>query len=257
MKISTIVPTTCTDLIEEEDYFLVLTPLLKKKSAIEFYKRKSREGAFITLDSPIVESGAEPPEVLLELALKIEADEICLPDVMFDCDKSLDLNYKTLCYLKDNGWEREIMAIPQGNNEMEYLRCIKVMLNWIEIYEITAIGISGLQISENFPWNCRGDILNQLILEGYDLPNYNVEWHLLGSVDNINEIANTELISSIPIRGVDSRIAYLATKAGLKLVNGMLKPNREFDFYDKEINKCSLKENIEIWKKEATKGINL
>lgn len=257
MKLATIVPNTCIDLIEDDDYFLVLSPMLKTKTAAKFYKRKSQEGAFVILDSAIIETGiAETPTVLLELANEIEADEICLPDIPLDCERSLISNYKTLCYLRDKNWKKGIMAIPQGHNESEYLKCIKEMLKWTE-NGITAIGISRLQISKDFNWDCRGDILTQLTVEGYDLSSYDISWHLLGSLEDMNEISVSESASPVSIRGVDSRISYFATKAGLKLINGMLKPNREFEFDDKEIDKNLYRENIEVWKNEATKRVTL
>lgn len=116
-------------------YHLLLSHLLENKQYREHYIREKKENkAYLILDNSAHEfkSGQEP-EILIEQALEIKANEIVCPDVLFDaretaanCRLALRVfaQSEKFAELKPN-----VMIVPQGTTYREWQWCLYDMMN--------------------------------------------------------------------------------------------------------------------------------
>lgn len=161
IKCAHIVPpaylTPMTDILHEHDFHLVLAHLVDRDDEYaKFYRGLSAGGATIVMDNSAYELGhSYPAEKLLELAVKVGADELMLPEVFGDAGET---ERQALEFLDDmtpaGGAPRE--DLPDGlkffgtlcGNTFEAIR--QLYEAFILDGRIATIGFSYRQVLEDF-----------------------------------------------------------------------------------------------------------
>ena len=172
-------------------YHLALVQnLLWDAETANVYRALHERGDFIMLDNGEAEGQQGNFEDVLRMAEHIGADEIILPDVIKDMQKTLDLHSK---------WCHAVPAcktamIPQGKDVTEYLACLKDMVEWgfhfVTICVPKHLGVAG-----------RVEVLTYLKDAMWDL-----EWniHLLGLSANPYAEFKAYRDTGCRVRGIDS-----------------------------------------------------
>jgi hypothetical protein len=244
MNVATILPIPCMKLTEWDEYFMCLAHLLDDDKYMGFFREKSRRGDSVIMDNGVVETGL-PMEasVLFELAEKVEATELILPDALNDSAKTLTLGAEAI-----GNWYGDVglLAVPQGETLKEWRSCMLEMLSW----PIMTIGISKFT-AKFLPTRL------EVLKAAPELIESKIDIHLLGCVSISNEIAEIEEAFPRRVKGVDSGIAAIAAQAGkaLESVPRGQRVNVELDFFNPWLSAPLLDANIDFWKTMCLEGM--
>ena len=239
MKIATILPIPHLDLIDGDPYHMALAHLCGDKIYADFYRDQSDKGSFVLLDNGVVEKHPMPADQVLRHAERIHADEFILSDSIYNREETLTMGLAAMRVADHHGWGGKLMAVPQGDSPMEWMSCLRTMLDW----DINSIGISRF-VSKYFL--DRVDALTQApLLIGSDK-----EIHLLGCPGDPIEIAEVEKRFPGRVRGTDSGIAAIFTQEGKKMEEREGKPDVELNFGE-SLPVDLLRENVEYWRERA------
>lgn len=249
MEIATIVPTSHLCFTEQDGYKMALAHVAKEdRRYFEFFKET--EG-FTILDNGAAELGEGVGfDSFYEMAMKLEPDEIVVPDVLLDAEATIQRAqdfYESGMYL--GPWDRR-MGVPQGKTLEEYRESLAYFL---EQEWVTTIGISRFVSKIDINYSHRWTLLARIP----ELLESDKEIHMLGCSTDPLEFCTIDRRLPGRIRGADSGIAAIFTQAGMRLANGDLKPNIELDFsnrYDVP-NSDLLMENVVAWKRRIREGI--
>jgi hypothetical protein len=127
------------------DYHLVLMHLIVSDPVYrEFYKRKAKEGHFITLDNSSFEVGDDvyTPEQLLDAAVEIGASEVMAPEHYGSATKTVSkvqsfmLAFRNLPQARRS--KMKVFAVAHGSTFTSVLWCIERFVS----YGIDTIGLS-------------------------------------------------------------------------------------------------------------------
>jgi hypothetical protein len=253
MKVATILPQAYLDMTEKDDYLMALAHLIDSPGMSEytsFFMRKAKEeGTFIIMDNGVIEGDPRPIEELVDKALLIGASELVLPDVFRNSEETLRVIEEATMYLATQH-ERVahlgFMAVPQGNSLEEWVDCaVKILDNPI----VTCIGVPKVLV-DIAGRDGRYFAIHELIATVGDL---DVDIHLLGCWQTPLEltiIAKGIEKEELPeIRGVDSAIAYVYARAGIKLNADDRPDNDPVDFVNGKLSDDSmLYFNIRMWR---------
>jgi hypothetical protein len=189
MKLSFICPQTyCEALHEMQDFYLLLPHIsLKDKEYSEFFKNTPK---YKIMDNSAHELGGSLPfEQVVEEALRLNCQEIVLPDYKFDMKKTLDGMEKAFTVLQryNEATKLKIHAVPQGSNSAEYMECYGKMSS---LEEIAVIGLAFRVVEKCFKnvTGLPGVMPNRLFLTDLLAPlGPEKEHHLLG-LGNVLEL---------------------------------------------------------------------
>lgn len=206
MKYAVITPPAGFPLVKEFDlgYHFVLSQYCTDPAYKRFYQEAHSRGHFIIVDNGAAEFGASIDILTVtQVADEIGADEIILPDVLDNCERTLEYTKKALKFVP----VRRRAMCPQGKDWAEWLRCASSMFDW---------GCATLCVAkryERFPGG-RSHAL-ELIVERDWHKTCNI--HLLGCYENpLREIGLA--YRTLPeIRGVDTGAAVAYAQAGVDL----------------------------------------
>lgn len=247
MKAATIVPTAYLGLIQNDDYHMCLGHLVgKDKAYTDFYAEMGKDpNKYVIMDNGAAEQNRRPIEELVEKAKICNAQEIILPDELMDTETTLNLSYQALEYVRSHS-KLKVMAVPQGETLEEWLDCALVMIGW----DIDCLGIPKIltRVAEHRDARLQALTLLDHYTRGLDI-------HLLGCWSTPIEITMIERAacnkSILPVRGVDSSIAYVYAREGI-LISQAERPSGAIDFKAKDADVSLLQENINIWRNAAT-----
>ncbi|MNH21830.1 hypothetical protein D3C79_816590 [compost metagenome] len=139
------------------------------------------------------------------------------------------------------------MGIPQGNTLKDWITCAKEMITW---EGIDTIGIPKVLV------NLEGTFgrLRALTEVGDMIRGYGKEIHLLGCWESPIELSIIEAAihtgSCVPVRGVDSAIAYAYARESIRITDDA-RPVGAINFASKDCNLDILRYNISVYVKEA------
>lgn len=131
MQAIVIPPTAHLETAYSQNTHLLLTHLLSNSSYREFYMdlRRRRPDDFISLDNSAHEHGeGELLTTTLSAGRALEANEIVIPDALFDRELTQSNASRSFQYLLESGAELflsytpRLMIVPQGNSQREYIR---------------------------------------------------------------------------------------------------------------------------------------
>jgi len=153
---------------------------------------------------------------LIELATILKPSEIIAPDTLFSKDNTIRDTNRFIKIMKSKNDLRDIriMAVPQGNNESEYLECY---LNFLHNDNIDIIGISKIatpfcfkQITDTNNVSTNRRYLIKLLKDNNLIKK---QLHLLG----MRSITEYKVYNEPLIRSTDSCFTILAAIHGIKL----------------------------------------
>lgn len=231
MKVALIPPVDNLHYCDNEEMVMALTQLVLTNS--KYCSYYSNHKGYKILDNGAYESELQGIEGVIKAAKAISASEIILPDIIFDCDKTIELAHSSIEYLKKKGLlgAYNIMAVPQGDTEENWWKCYEALEI---IAEINVIGFSKLSCPKAF-----NDTITQsrLKITSSCSPMPDKQYHLLGgSYEILDEV------KSHPdwIRSIDTSIPFEAGKRRLLLSK-----------LTEDLPKANLARGVKNWNKQA------
>lgn len=198
LKKALIVPLAQLELAKEGDIHMVLTHLVHtNEEYADFY---AKEKKYKILDNSAFEGQLQSIEKVCGAAARVNADEIILPDIVYDGSATIKAAKASLEYLdSESNLTVKTMAVVQGSSEQEWWDCYSELA---AMKGVDVIGFSKLSCPRCFGFpisEARMQIVRTLEEEN--------EWpegkaiHLLGGsyhvVDEIKFMSKYEQIRSI------------------------------------------------------------
>lgn len=250
MHAATIVPQPYLELTRDQPYHLALAHLIGKdgfQQYSEFYQEIGEdEDKFLILDNGLIEGDPRPIKELIEKAQWLGASEIVLPDVFQNRMATLQDSYAAWNYMYKHAPNLRAMAVPQGQTYVQWLECASEMIGW----GVPTISVPKVVTSMS---DVNGRLRALLDLQEI-LTRSSVEVHLLGCWDSPLELKFIESYVRAgkirPVRGVDSAIAYVYARAGLRMSEAE-RPAGGIDFAASDADLEILQYNIEMWQSEC------
>ena len=257
MKVATIVPTPLLDIIDAP-YNMCLYHIVKSNPAYAEYFRKAKEaGKFVLMDNGAAEGVNPTIGELMAVYPLVEPTEIILPDVVYDKAETLKRTQEAYLILMEAGLDSkyQFLAVPQGSNFSEWLLCMREM---IRQSAITTIGISKFvtpryEVEMGVGTNVRLECVDAILTEA-KLLKRDIQIHLLGCWESPKEVGEIASKYGSAVRGTDSAIAYVYTRAGVEITADNKRPdNAEIDFHEGTVTDTELlKDNIMAWERLCT-----
>lgn len=202
-----------------------------------FYKERSKSGDFVTLDNGAKELGSGlPVERLIDRGMEVGASELVVPDVRFECIRTLSSGRAALKWLRTQGKSRyewagkpKLMIVPQGKNLEEWTFCLDELLGWAKTAMVklqgppptVGVGYHYDHFFEQTPFHH--------LLETAVKRVRSEDVHLLGWTRRLETMA--EIADRFPgIRSVDSSRPLVYAKSGLRCESGNY-PFRDEGFF--------------------------
>lgn len=250
MLSATIVPQAFLHMVADHPYNMALGHLVQKEgfeAYTAFYREKGQDpNSFLMLDTGLIEGDARPTSELIEKARYMHADEMAVNDVFMDREGTLAASWKALNEIKASGLEIRTMGIPQGNCLEDWLLCAEEMIEW----GFDTIGVPKVLVKLE-GMNGRIDALRNL----GNMMKSEQQIHLLGCWETPLELSR---ISAgvrdgvlVPVRGVDSAIAYAYAREGIRITDDE-RPQGEINFGAQTCDLDVLEYNIRVYKHEAS-----
>jgi hypothetical protein len=210
-----------------------------------FFTKMANDGAFVMLDTGLIEGNARPIEELVEKAKLIGAQEMILNDVFQDHAGTLDSTWEALAYVKKHHPNIRTMAVPQGHNFEDWVACAKELCKW----PVDTIGVPKILTKLTGDPHARLKAITAI----QDVIGEK-EIHLLGCWENPLELKIIENYirqgKIKAVRGVDSAIAWAYSTEGLRITEDV-RPQDPIDFKATTVDDDLLSLNIGFWKHEC------
>ena len=219
---------------------MALVHLLEYGRYRRFFEDRVTEGKYVILDNSTVELGKPwPMEDYLHEAMSVGAHEILLPDWLHSMARTLNAAEFGLEVADEAGYEGNIMGVPQGNSQEEWIECLEAMMGM----GITSIGISRRYLdkfgeSRLFACYVVYHIAYQMSVD--------FSIHLLGA-GLPAEVEVAPCLRLPRVVGVDSAMPSYFAKAGQKLsfnADTIERSSIENDVYDPDL----IATNIAVWR---------
>ncbi len=215
MRLSLITPPHLFYYAGVTNYHLVPAHHLSRGDALgaqlrAFYRFLSGRGDYIILDNGVTELGeAVPADDLFYTARMMRVNEIVLPDVFDDAEKTIESSLGALStFDKEVGsWQPKLMAVVHGKTWEEWEHCYKV---FAEEVRIKVLGLPKV-MTKNF-----GDRVYALRKVARMPRPSRLEYHCLGVWEDAFEIL--KLADEHPwIRGLDTSFPIMAGIKGYRI----------------------------------------
>ena len=253
-----IVPQNYLGLIRNDSMHMVLAQLLGApgmEAYTRFYTEEVKYYAYTILDNGAAEGTPMPIEELVKKAELLHASEVILPDAYMDCEQTLKWHADALENMRNYyGDYQEIpfnlMIVPQGKTEEEWLACAKsLILKYGDV--VQTIGIPKHLIKTLDNRDARLGVISKLHQDPeIDLAEFNI--HLLGcwktplEVLTIAKVAKQEDIP--PIRSCDSAIPYVYAKHNKRFEDDDRPDFDPIDFCNGTCDTQQLEINLQDWR---------
>lgn len=252
MQVATILPTPLLNEVNQ-DYNMCLYQVVKEcPEYAEYFRNIKAQGKFVIMDNGAAEGVNPTAQELMEIYPLVEPSEIVLPDVVYDQHETLARTKEAYQLFVDNGLHEkyQFMAVPQGSNFNEWLECMRTM---IRQEHITTIGVSKFvtprfQAEMGMDANVRKECVDAILIAAQAIGR-DIQIHLLGCWSNPIEIGSICQTFEDQVRGTDSGIAYVYTRAGVTYTPDTNRPdNNEIDFINGTVDDIELLHtNIDTW----------
>jgi hypothetical protein len=243
MKVALIPPIQNLDLSQRGDLHMVLAHLVfEDASYAEFYANESK---YKVLDNGAFEGASQSIQRIIKAAKMVKADEIILPDILFQGRATVQATKRAIDWLRDRGMlgKYKLHAVPQGSDREEYWSCFKELYG---IPEISVLGISKVSTPKAFCnqlTKARLEVTSKL--EGEQLLKDGKEIHLLGgSYDVLNEIRQQPTL----VRSIDTSAPFEYARHQRLLTEAMFecpKAQLEVELPSTELTKIFIQRNVE------------
>lgn len=253
MKVATILPTPLLGMEPNKEYNMCLYHIVKSNDTYAKHFRELREqGQFVIMDNGAAEGVNPSYEELIPVYAKVHPSEIVLPDVVYNKVETIKRTVAAYNEFERNSLQEvyQFMAVPQGETFNDWLDCLTTFLS---LPHITTIGVSKFvtpkfQKEMGDDANVRLECVDAIVRLAHRMKRP-VQIHLLGCYDNPKEIAEINRIFEDVVRGTDSAIAYVYSRAGVKYEPNVDRPdNNEIDFHNGTVDDIELLQyNMDRW----------
>lgn len=247
------------------DMQLALNHLMDDQTYAAFMARCGEAGEWVTLDNSAHEyTAGQAIEELLVNAIRIQAREIVIPDVLFHSMYTVESGRSALKFLYESDLFKacsptpRIMVVPQGRDELDWAWCLKQLAETAHAYgyqDLLTIGLSKDYAKyPGFP-----DGLNHLIYTYLEpmYRMYGVQTHLLGWTCDWEMIDLARSYSCL--RSTDSAKPFIYALNGTTLHHGKVPKaiNRPEGYFEMELGRDTIdtvQSNITAFKL-ASRGV--
>ena len=227
-------------------YHMALPNLCHQKRYSDFYRTRSRKGDWIILDNGAAEDIAFGPKHLLTLASHIKANELVVPDVLFDIESTLAqaLSFSRFAQPnRDDGKPLRYMLVLQGSNMSEFTKCLYSYLEMPGLAYATTIAIPRLITTATD--NAFARIRMAEYIRDHQLDTA-MEYHFLGATSWLFEasaLAELEMA-----RGIDTSAPVYMGLKDLDIEKDDY-ISRPADYFDTAEDRPLVKQNIKTYLK--------
>lgn len=261
MRVATILPQNHLHRIKYDNFHMCLAQLIGEPGYevyTNFYKNEIRdddifrkEVAYLVMDNGVIEGNPRPMFELAKKAQLIGAQEFILPDVYMDARQTVNGVRDAFSYIQTHVIEQKLMVVPQGKDMDEWLDCAAELSK----YPFDVWGIPKHLVS-----SCGRDGRLKAIANLADMDLIgDREIHLLGcwktplEVLTIAKAAQQNIIPEV--RSVDSAIAYVYARAGLRFSDDDRPDSNAIDFANGQCDETMLAMNILAWQDSGDVGL--
>lgn len=250
---SIIIPTTPhLDRARGQQYHLVLSHNLTDEVTRTFYRDESASSYLILDNSAHELTSGEKIDRLLHQAKSIGADEVVLPDTLFDGPATVQGAEEALRTINTLLWTSEelglkvelprFMVVPQGATKIELSQCLRSLVDLVvefrrEICELPfTIGISK---DYNDQWGDRDFLVHFLGREVFPLAELiDAQVHLLGWPKPLPVLGEIGVRYGKKIRTTDSARPFTYAMYGIDLAKDINAeyPKRPPGFFDRAVS---------------------
>lgn len=258
MKIALIPPIPNLQHADHNDgMHLLLAHLMGDRRYVHFYQQMRIAGHYLIMDNGAHELGAAlSHEQILGMARRVLAQEIVLPDVLFDRHGTIERTKRMLKWIVKEGWEEydsakrpRLMMVPQGKDSPDWAQCVKGLVKTWETFAPQAPELLQppiLGISKDYDEN-RGGLPN--LIGNYIEPlreSFEFDTHCLGWPSKLWSLAR--VAHDFPwIRSTDSARPYVYAKHGI-----LLEPGGQVPSYPRR-DTLYFEEFLPAWKLEIAR----
>jgi hypothetical protein len=122
-------------------FHLLLSHLMHNRRYREHYKDQRKKGAYLVLDNSAHENEiGESATTLLTQAIELRAQEVVVPDCLFDAEGTIESALSSIEYWFEGDRADEmrkldpaLMYVPQGRNREQWIECLKELVR-LQIY---------------------------------------------------------------------------------------------------------------------------
>lgn len=252
-----IVPQNYLHLIRNDEMHMVLAQLLGEpgmETYTHFYTEEIKYHAYTILDNGAAEGTPMPIEKLVKKAELLRASELVLPDAYMDSEKTLEWHAKALEYLRNYYGDYQdipfnLMIVPQGKSEEEWLACAKALITQYGDV-IQTIGIPKHLIKTLDNRDARLGVIAKLHQDPeIDLAEFNI--HLLGCWKTPLEVLTIAKVAYQgdipPIRSCDSAIPYVYARNSKRFEDDDRPDFEPIDFHSGACDETQLEINLQDW----------
>lgn len=224
MKIGLIPPIPELRTFPSTGIHLLLSHLLEDDRYLDYYKERREEGDYLILDNSAHEFGkGNSIEDLLKQATALRAQEIVIPDILFDAHGTVEAGRAAFRFIArnekvyDKAGRPRLMLVPQGSNRTEWVKCLNQLLEaWQSSFEDTEVRSPIIGVSKDYDDFVKGGITT--LIREYIAP-LGFDVHCLGWPTNLWSLAR--VCQECPwVRSTDSAKPFVYARAGILLEPG-------------------------------------
>jgi hypothetical protein len=276
LKIALIPPIPDLDRCPRTGFHLILAHLLHEEEYTRFYQVRRKAGDYLILDNGAHELGVSLKEgELLTLCRQLRAQELVLPDVLFDRRGTVERTKRMLKYIVNpNGWRHflsagapRFMLVPQGTDRADWAMCLKHLLEvWDEYSAKTPVKLANpvIGISKDYD-DWKGGLA--YLIGHYVEPLLRIDGrqfdvHCLGWPNNLWAIAKVKRNQPY-VRSTDSAKPFVYAKNGITLEPGgpiPKYPRRDANYFKEPLSPLQWKiaeRNMLVYQAAATDDLVL
>ena len=216
---------------------MVLPHLYQEKRYKDFYRKRSDAGDYIILDNGAAEGIEFGNKHLYTVAKGIGAHEIVVPDTLGDWNDTIA---KGLAFGRHTRDGYRYMMVAQGQNAVECMRTIDMIMTDTKFMYVTAIGIPRLINQEDR--HARFKVSKYIAQRGH---NAAMEFHYLGANKHLDEVGYLQETGIA--RGIDTSAPIYMGQRGYVLENFDPWVPRPTAYFGSSRTNYVVKDNIETY----------
>lgn len=229
-KLAHIVPLQYLHLTKDNMYHMCLAHLIKENKAYaDFYKERRAQGQFVLMDNGAAEGSQLSLEDLLMCYKRINPSELVLPDELCNAERTYEKTKQALAYFEEQGVKCQFMAVPQGRTFEEWCTSAEQLID----LPVHSLGVSKFLTIATKDRDIREEAVQFIDMLRRKHNRY-VEVHLLGCDAGAYEPAAVRTRFSF-VRGCDTALAEIFTKAGERLSTFASRPSAEINFLEEPL----------------------
>lgn len=232
MKLALITPIDLLDLAGLSDYHLILPHLFDNERYRRFY---TDAVGFKILDNGAAEGVHTDYHELHDLGLAFGVDEVVVPDVLGDCEATIDLARRFEPHVRG---EFRYVGVAQGRTITDLVKCITYFehCDWISTLALPRL-INKMHRTQRF------SLIEPIVKEfKFDAI------HCLGASEWIREVVAIDSLNVV--RGMDTSLPVVLGLEGVACRDDIYVP-RQPDYFDRQVDRNSLQWKV-IWDNVVT-----